>query len=197
MLKGTPHAKFLRSLYIGCNIIDPLTTKPADLSCLGNLHLCKWDENDSSEQKTLNRLVEDNNLNTQGYELVLGGGIRGDAWIKVMYSYQEDYSEYLAQFGEYPSSAKPEIIIEDVPGQHVFPVVSASNVKKFKAINIAFVTCEEVEEKGLVNQILNVDSADKYYLNVERHIPGWIHYYKYRIHLTGINNDYDGSVTNS
>lgn len=194
ILKETPHAKYLKSLYIGCNIIDPLTTKPADLMFGEEPIYESGFPDDSQEQQALNRLVRRNNLNKQGYEMVLGAGVRGDGWLKVMFDYREDYSEYVSEFGEYPPEAKPEVIIETVPAQYVFPEVSETNVKKFKAVNIAFVTWEDKEEATFLDRLLREDDDEIPFLNVERHIPGRIYYYKFRLHPTGVNNDYNGQV---
>lgn len=201
LLKDTPHRDKLKSLYIAANIIDPLTTKPADLMFGEPPIFESGKDDDSPEQKALNRLVEENDLVALGQELVVGSGIRGDGWIKTIFNYREDYSEYLKQFGKYPDGVSPEVLIELVPAQYVFPETSDHSVKKFKAVNIAFITWESndfvridplTQNNSYNSGIYDYDEIP--YLNVERHIPGMIEYYKFRLHPNGVNNDYLGEI---
>src|SRR5690606_26012579 len=119
--------------------------------------------------------VKRNRLNKLGHELVIGGGYRGDSWIKVRYGYREDFSEVPTDLIPEDVSvedflgAKMEPIIEAVPAEFVFPEESPRDRTKFKAINIAFVewVLEEKEEVP--------------YLFVERHVPGFIIYSRFRL----------------
>lgn len=177
LLKHTPHSHMLKSLYTSVNIIDPLTTKPADMMFgeppsyrAGN------GEPDSPEQKAIHRLTEDNALNAVGWEAVVGAGIRGDAWLKVRYGYRHDFSE----LEDVPDDVYPEIIIESVPGKYVFPEVSRGNRKRFKAVNIAWVDWVE-----------SIDGEETPYLILERHIPGWIQHKKFKLESNGVYTLYD------
>ena len=74
-------------------------------------------------------------------------------------------------------------------------------LKKFKAVNIAFITWESndfvridplTQNNPYNSGIYDYDEIP--YLNVERHIPGMIQYYKFRLHPNGVNNDYLGEI---
>jgi hypothetical protein len=67
-----------------------------------------------------------------------------------------------------------EPIIEHVNALSVFPEESRGNVKRFKAVNIA--TVEWVETR----------KSEKAFLNVERHVPGYIIYEKYALTPTEV-----------
>lgn len=110
------------------------------------------------------------------HESALSNGYRGDAWIKTRYGYRQDYSA-LAELGVgLPADATLEPIIEHVTADSVFPETSIGNVKKFKAVDIASVEWVVSAKK------------DTPYLNVERHLPGYIVYERYRL------STYEGGV---
>lgn len=114
------------------------------------------------------------------HESALSNGYRGDAWIKTRYGHRQDYSA-LAELGVgLPADATLEPIIEHVTADSVFPETSNGNVKKFKAVDIAAVEWVVSAKK------------DVPYLNVERHLPGYIVYEKYRLETFegGVNNEY-------
>lgn len=169
ILKDSPHAAQLRKLYIAVNLADILATKPADL-LVGDPPNYESGEDDASpEQVALNQYVEENDLNQLIHESATSNGYRGDAWIKTRFGYMQDYSE-LTRFGlDLPDDATMEPIIEHVDANCVFPETSNGNIKRFKAVNIA--TVEWVAAR----------KQDIPYLNVERHIPGYIQYKRYRM----------------
>jgi hypothetical protein len=151
----------LRKLLIAVNLPDILLTKPADLM-VGEPPIYESGKSDKSkEQKALNRTVEENGLNKLIHELVVGAGIRGDAFIKVRHGYRVDLSEIPEGYPK-PKGIKKEPIIESVDPSYVFPEVSENNRKQFKAINIAYVYHVDMGDK------------EKPYLHVERHVPGYI-----------------------
>ncbi|SHF37059.1 Phage portal protein, SPP1 Gp6-like [Seinonella peptonophila] len=90
ILKDTPHAEKLALLYIGFHMVQALTNKPADLM-FGEPPNYQVSEDETPEQQALERITNDNELNTIGHELVVSSGIRGDGWLKVFYDYREDY----------------------------------------------------------------------------------------------------------
>jgi hypothetical protein len=178
VLKDSPHAKQLENLYIAVNLADILVTKPADL-LVGEPPSYESGKPDSSEeQKAINRYVEENDLNQLIHESAVGAGIRGDSWIKVRYGYRQDFSEVDALGLERPADAVIEPIIEHVNAECVFPETASGDVKKFKAINIARVEWVETR-KGEIP-----------FLNVERHIPGYIIYERYRLTPGEVDNRY-------
>lgn len=179
LLKDSPHAPQLERLYIAVNLADILVTKPADL-LVGEPPSFESGKPDSSEeQKAINRYVEENDLVKLIHESTIGNGYRGDAWIKTRYGYRHDFSEVIARGGEIPYNVVMEPIIEHINAEFVFPETSRGNVKSFKAVNIA--TVEYVISK----------KEDVPFLNVERHIPGYIIYERYRLH------EFEGGVDNT
>ncbi|MDQ0174387.1 phage portal protein [Bacillus chungangensis] len=175
VLKGTPAAAQIEKLYIAVNLADIIATKPADLLIGDPPTFESGEDDDSPEQIALNKYIEENDLNHLIYESAIANGYRADAWIKVRWDYQEDYSEVLSAGLPLPDGIEMEPIVEHVDATCVFPETSNGNIKKFKAINIA--TVEWVETKK--NEIP--------YLNVERHIPGYIQYKRFRLISTSVD----------
>ncbi|PFP30409.1 portal protein [Bacillus sp. AFS073361] len=148
---------------------DILVTKPSDL-LVGEPPSFESGLPDSSEeQKAVNRYVEENDLVKLVHESAIGNGYRGDAWIKTRYGYRQDFSEVIQRGGTIPAGIEMEPIIEHVNAEFVFPETSRGNVKSFKAVNIC--TVEYVID----------GKTEKPFLNVERHIPGYIIYERYRL----------------
>jgi Phage portal protein, SPP1 Gp6-like len=178
VLKDSPHAEQLKNLYIAVNIADIITVKPADLLVGEPPAYESGLPDDSDQQKAINRYVEENDLNQIIHESAIGAGIRGDSWIKVRYGYRQDFSELDVLGLERPADAKMEPVIEHVNAECVFPETATGDVKKFKAINIAMVEWVETPKKEIP------------FLNVERHVPGYIIYERYRLVPTGANTEY-------
>jgi hypothetical protein len=176
ILKDTPHAAQLRTLYIAVNLIDILVSKPADLM-VGDPPSYETGKPDaSSEQVALNRIVEENDLNQLVHEVVIGAGIRGDAWIKTYYAQRHDTSE--AEALGYVNTSANEPIIEGVSAVNVFPELTRGSHKRFNAVNIASV---EWIDNGI---------EDIPYLNVERHLAGLIVYERFRLSVSDVDNTY-------
>lgn len=169
LLDDTPHAKQLRTLRIAVNIADIIATKPADMLVGEPPQYETGLPDDSPEQQALNSYVEENDLTQLIHESAIGAGIRGDAFIKVRYGYRQDYSALTEMGFDAPADTQMEPIIEHVAADLVFPEVSSGNVKKFRAINIAQVEYVETAKKAIP------------FLNVERHVPGYIIYERYRL----------------
>lgn len=181
---GSPkQAEQLEKLYIAVNLADILVTKPADL-LVGETPIYETGlDDDSTEQQALNEYVKQNDLNTLIHEAAVGGGIRGDSWIKVRYGYRQDYSELMnvlstEEFNEFMDGIDMEPIIEHVTATDVFPETSQGNAKSFKAVNIAYVEYVVTEKEEIP------------YLNVERHIPGYIIYERYRLYESDVVTQY-------
>ncbi|MFL6479357.1 MAG: portal protein [Bacillales bacterium] len=169
LLKDTPHAGQLAQLYIAVNIADILVTKPADLLVGEPPSFESGLPDTSDEQKAVNGYVEENDLVKLVHESAIGNGYRGDAWFKTRYGYRQDFSEVEKLGGSVPANVVMEPIIEHVNAEFVFPEISRGNVKSFKAVVIA--TVEYVID----------GKTEKPFLNVERHIPGYIIYERYRL----------------
>ena len=201
VLKNGPHSKYMNSLYIAVNLQDILLTKPADLMFGEPPIYDVSQEDDSPTKQALNEIVERNRLNKQGHELVIGGGYRGDSWIKTRYGYRDDFSEVPLEL--LPEGMAPEDffdvdmepIIETVPAKYVFPEVSARDKNKFKAITIAFVEWVKdgvVVRTGTDNEEdkpgeISIDAEEVPYLFVERHVPGFIFYERFRLYPRGVD----------
>ncbi|WP_241254553.1 phage portal protein [Brevibacillus sp. SYP-B805] len=184
LLKETPHAPQLQKLYIAVNIIDVLITKAADLMFGEPPSYESGLPDDSPQQQRLNSIVEENDLNQIGHEIVIGAGIRGDAWIKVFYDRRGDFSEVPTDDNGTPlvDLPAPEPIIEAVDPSYVFPELSRGSRKRFKAVNIAWVEWVETRNDEIP------------YLNVERHVPGFIMYERYRLQPKDVDNTYGAPI---
>src|SRR5690606_25739225 len=116
-------------LYIAVNLADILATKPADLLVGDPPNYESGHDDESPEQKALNKYVENNRLNRLIHESVTANGYRGDAWLKARFDYRSDFSEVEALGLELPD-AQMEPIIEHVDASCVFPETSRGNVKR-------------------------------------------------------------------
>lgn len=182
ILKDSPHAEQLRKLYIAVNLADILATKPADL-LVGDPPNYESGEDDASpEQVALNQYVEENDLNQLIHESATANGYRGDAWIKSRFGYLQDYSELTRLGLDLPADATMEPIIEHVDACCVFPETSRGNVKQFKAVNLATVEWVSARKRDIP------------YLNVERHIPGYILYKRYRMEPSDLLTQYGALI---
>lgn len=175
LMQGTPHVHQLDKLYIAINLIDVLNSKPADLLVGEGITIESKYDDESPEQRALNRIVRENDTNSLIYEAVIGAGIRGDAWLKTYYANRDDASEIQELGLPVPVGLlDPEPIIESIPAHLVFPELAKGSRKKFKAVNIC--TVEYVAE----------GDKDVPYLNVERHLSGYIIYERYRLNESGL-----------
>lgn len=178
IMQGTPHVAQLEKLYIAVNLIDVLTTKPADLLVGEGITIESKHDDESPEQRALNRIVRENDTNALIYESVIGAGIRGDAWLKTYYANRDDASEVVDLGLAVPAGLlDKEPVIEAVPAHTVFPELAKGSRKRFKVINICAV--EYVTE----------DDEDIPYLDVERHLPGYIVYERYRLRESDVIKD--------
>lgn len=192
LLKDTPAAPQLKTLYIACNIVDVLLTKPSDLLVGEPPTYESGMPDDSPEQEALNNIVEENDLNARIHESVIGAGYRGDSFLKVRYGEIQDFSAI--PDGLTPPESESMPIIEPVDASIVFPELARGSKKKFKAVNIAWVEWVE-EPNGFLMSRFSREKTDAIpYLNVERHVPGYILYERYRLHPNGIDNQYGAPV---
>lgn len=193
LLKDTPLAPQLETLFIAVNLMDILLTKPADLLTGEPPTFDSGKGPESREQARLESIVEENDLTQMVHELVIGGGYRGDSFIKTYYAARADVSETEALGLEAPP-APMEPIIEAVPANIVFPELSVGSQKKFKAINIAWV--EWVQEPGgkIIRWLMGNPVSLVPYLNVERHVPGYIIYERYKLEEAGVNTEWGAPI---
>ncbi|PKJ52710.1 phage portal protein [Bacillus sp. SN10] len=166
LLKDTPHADRLNSLYLAVNLTDIIIHKPADLMFSEDPSFESGLDAESIEQERLSSIVEENDLSALGQEIVVGAGIRGDAFIKSYFNYREDFSE----LPYVPKGVQMESIIESQDPSTVFPELARGSKKKFKAINIA-----------QIEWVTNIKGEEEPFLNVERHLAGFIQYRRFRL----------------
>lgn len=189
LLKDTPHAAQLKTLFIAVNLMDILLTKPADLLTGEPPTYESGKGAGSREQERLDSIVEENDLTQMTHELVIGGGYRGDSFIKTYYAARADVSETEA-LGLTAPETPLEPIIEAVPANIVFPELSTGSRKKFKAINVAWI--DWVEEPGgkIIRWLTGNPISVVPYLNVERYIPGYIVYERYKLTERGVDSNW-------
>ncbi|MCU6709343.1 phage portal protein [Paenibacillus sp. J5C_2022] len=193
LLKDTPAAPQLAKLYIAVNLMDTIISKPADLMVGEPPTFESGKESDGSEQAALNRIVEENDVVQLVHEAVTGGGIRGDAWFKTYYSVRQDFSA-LTESGLPVPDVDPEPIIEAVDGCYVFPELAKGSRKKFTAVNVAYVEWVS-ESTSVMETVLSGQKTDETpYLNVERHLPGYIVYERYKLTARGVNAEYGVNI---
>ncbi|CAM2952019.1 phage portal protein [Paenibacillus sediminis] len=188
LLKDTPHASQLKTLFIAVNLMDILLTKPADLLTGEPPTYEAGTGPGTREQERLDSIVEENDLTQMTHELVIGGGYRGDSFVKSRYGARADTSETEALGLDVDVTLEP--IIEAVPANIVFPELSVGSRKKFKAINIAWI--EWVEETGgkITQWLTGSPVTATPYLNVERYIPGYIVYERYKLSERGVDSEW-------
>lgn len=193
LLKDTPFAPQLETLFIAVNVVDVLLTKPADLLVGEPPTYDSGKGKDSREQERLDSIVEENDINRQIYETTIGNGYRGDAWFKSYYGKRSDFTE-TEKLGLKVPDEPYEPIIEVVPANTVFPELSPGSHKKFKAINIAWV--DWVEEPGgkFLRKIVGDDVTVVPYLVVERHIPGYIVHERYKLEEKSVNAEWGAPI---
>ncbi|WP_314587913.1 portal protein [Paenibacillus terrigena] len=189
LLRDTPAAPQLKKLYIACNIVDVLLTKPSDLLVGEPPTYESGKPDDSPEQRALNRIVEENDLNARIHETVIGAGYRGDSFVKVRYDYAQDFS-VLPEGLTIPSEVKPEAIVEPVDPSTVFPELARGSKKRFRAVNIAWVEWVESRNGAIIATFTGEKYEAKPYLNVERHLPGYIVYERYELYERGVDTTY-------
>ncbi|WP_239613923.1 phage portal protein [Cohnella mopanensis] len=185
LLKDTPHAAQLKTLFIAVNLMDVLLTKPADLMVGDPPTFDSGKPDDTTEQSALSRIVEENDVTQLIHESVIGAGIRGDSFIKTAYAPRADVSETEAIGLD--AISDPEPIIESVDARFVFPELSRGSRKRFKAVNIAWIEWIEEPYSRFIAKVARSVSTEVPYLNVERHIPGYIIYEKYRLSENGVD----------
>ncbi|WP_046214775.1 phage portal protein [Paenibacillus wulumuqiensis] len=195
LLKDSPHASQLKTLFIAVNLMDLLLTKPADLMVGEAPSYSSGKDHGSVVQERVDSIAEENDLTQLIHEAVVGAGIRGDSFIKTYYAPRADISETL-ELGLTPPPQDLEPIIEPVDPSIVFPELSRGSKKRFKAINIAWVEWE-IERTDMITSLFTrgLQYTDKPYLNVERHIPGYIIYERYELFNSGVDTSYDVPIS--
>lgn len=132
-------------------------------------------DDESEEQKALERFISTNHLNIKAYQSALGNAYRGDSFIKIRYG--QRYA------GAVPANVDPfRIIIENQSAEYVYPESMPNNAGEIFAYHIAIPV--EVKDRG---------GRSEWLINVESHYPGVIQYAQYRANVTG--TEVDGTPT--
>jgi len=146
----TPGA-YQMARYIVCNFPMTLSNLSADLLFGEQPDFLAGDESDEGAIEALDRLVRDNEIYTTLYEAALAGSFRGDAVLKVRWGQRNPEIE----------NSPEEAIIEELPPVIYFPETDEDNIRRVKAVNLAWL-------KSALR-----DSKQKF-IRVERHTPGLI-----------------------
>lgn len=146
------------SLYVSVNLAGLICKKSSDFLFGESINITAGLGDNSPEQKALDRIKNDNNLGILLYESALSNAYCGDAFIKVRYG--QEYG------GDLPKELdKYRVIIENVSAEYVFPEVSLWDKNRITVFHIAI-------------PYYDYDS-NNWFLSVESHKSGEIHYHKY------------------
>lgn len=148
------------ALYVSVNLAGLICKKSSDFLFGETINITAGLGDNSPEQKALDRIKSDNNLGILLYESALSNAYCGDAFIKVRYGQEfgGDLPKELDRF---------RVIIENVSAEYVFPETSVWDKNRITVFHIA-VPYYDVNLK-------------KWFLSVESHKAGEIHYHKYFI----------------
>lgn len=144
-----------RTLRISTNLAGIICKKSADFLFGENPIYSAGLQDDSNEQKALERWVQENDLNITNYESALSNAYRGDSFYKIRYGQEHN--------GLLQRELDPfRVIIEPQNAEYVFPQTYPSDKTRVYAYHIA-VPIEVVDTNG-----------GEWILKVESHYPGAI-----------------------
>jgi Phage portal protein, SPP1 Gp6-like len=144
-----------RTLRITTNLAGIICKKSADFLFGENPVYSAGLEDDSNEQKAIERWVHENELNITNYESALGNAYRGDSFYKVRWGQEHN--------GLLPVALDPfRVIIESQNAEFVFPETYATDTSRIYAYHVAV----PVEVDGT--------KKNEWVLKVESHYPGLI-----------------------
>jgi SPP1 family phage portal protein len=162
-----------KSLYISINLPGVICKKSADFLFGESALYSAGKEDDSPEQKALERIAEENDLHILNYESALSNAYRGDSFYKIRYGQEFD--------GQLPANIdKPRVIIEAQNPEFVFPETAPGDQNRVIAYHIAY---------PVQNDLSN---DQDWTLHVESHYPGRIEYAQFR--MTPLVTTVDGEV---
>ena len=190
LLAKSPQASQLEKLYVAMNLPYILSLKPADLLVGDPPTFDSGKADDSNEQKMLNRIVEENDLVTLTHESATGGAYRGDSFFVTRFGYKHDQSD-LERYG-LPVKATKQAVIEHAAADCVFPETATRNVKRIKAYNVT--SLDLIPDEPLPEGVTGPEPLRKAYLNVERHIPGYILYERFLLESAGTVGKYGATL---
>lgn len=159
-------------LYISVNLASIICKKSADFLFGESVQVSAGTTDKSKEQKALDRLTENNDMNIKNYESALSNAYRGDSFYKIRLG-QEFNGELPPELDEY------KVIIENQNAEYVFPETMVGDANKIRAYHVAV---PERVDNGLKEM---VDS--KWLLHVESHYAGKIEYSCFHLHPIKMN----------
>lgn len=160
-------------LYVSVNLAGIICKKSADFLIGDGVRVSAGKEDNSPEQKALDRIKEENDLDILFYESALANSYRGDSFFKIRYG--QEYG------GMYPPEFDvPRTIIEPVSAEYVFPETAPHNKNLITAYHIAIP--------------IRLDGAEApqdsdWVLNVESHYAGKIVYNQFELRVMVTDTD--------
>ena len=154
-----------RTLRISTNLAGIICKKSADFLFGETPVFSAGLQDDSPEQKALERWVQENDLNIVNYESALSNAYRGDSFYKIRWGQEHN--------GVLPQSLDPfRVIIEPQNAEYVFPETYPGDKTRIFAYHIAI----PIEVEGT--------KGAEWILKVESHYPGKIVYREFSMKPT-------------
>jgi hypothetical protein len=162
--------RYRKTLYIAVNLASLVCKKSADFLFGEPTHYSAGKEDNSPEQKALDRIVEQNDLNILNYESALSNAFRGDSFYKIRYG--QEYGGLLPkEIDEY------RVIIESQNPEYVFPEVVQGDANKVICYHVAY----PIQ--------VSADNDEDWLLKVESHYAGRIEYRTFQMRPLIVNAD--------
>lgn len=148
-------------IYVSVNLAGIICKKSADFLFGEEPVYSAGKEDDAPEQLAIERIVEENQLNSLNYKSALGNAYRGDSFYKIRWG-QEYEGMVSKEFDPFRA------IIEPQNAEYVFPETFDGDPTKIMAYHIAYPKLVETSKHG-----------DIWHLIVESHYPNMIVNSKY------------------
>lgn len=144
-------------MYVSANLPGIIAKKSADFLVGDGVQVSAGVQDNSPEQKALERFMEENDLDIKFYESALSNAYRGDSFFRVRYGQQFN--------GLYPEAFdEKRVIIEAINAEYVFPQASATNKNVIEAYHVAIPQMVPGDE----------ETPTSYILNIQSYYPGYI-----------------------
>jgi hypothetical protein len=163
---------FQATRYIVANFAGILSTLSADMLFGEPPDYLVDDEANTGAADAVTRLVADNGLHVLAYEAALAASFRGDAVLKARWGVRNPADP----------EAKPEALIEEVPGCIYFPELSEDDIRQVNRVSLAWPKANPDPTKRGVT-----------YVRVEEHEAGLIRNRLFRV-ATGKAEEVDIGV---